>query len=160
MDSAEKQQFYRHFRPWFAAHPASPIYKHQQYDIILSALRQKARGEEFRSNQIEEYNLTCRFILQNDGASPVIISKSSEKQVVCEDDVYDIMLSAHLASNHGRRDTMYKRLANYEGVATRDLIQMFLKGCQTCELASGSVLSEPVAQNSNSFYEASFLHKK
>lgn len=158
MDSQEKQQFYRLFRPWLAAHPNSSICSRRQYNLILSAMRQKARGQEFGGDQLDEYNLSCRFVIQEEeGAStPIIVSKATEKQIVCEDDVYDIMLHQHIASNHGRRDTMCKRLVAYDGLAVRDLILMFLKCCQTCELANGAGVERPPAlQRSGSFYEVS-----
>lgn len=90
-DSDEKQRFNALFRPWLASHSSSSICTRQQYAQILSALRQKKRGEEFDGDQLDEYNLACRFVLQVDGMTTVVISKATDKQVVCEDEVYDVM---------------------------------------------------------------------
>lgn len=71
------------------------------------------------------------------------------------------MLQQHLASNHGRRDAMTKRLSLYDGLATRNLILMFLKCCQTCELANGVVAEKPAQlQRSGSFYEVREIFEK
>lgn len=81
MDSAEKIQFYKQFRQWFSLHPTSPICTRSQYNLILSALKQKARGQEFGNDQMEEYNLACKFKLDQGDSEPIIVAKGTEKQV-------------------------------------------------------------------------------
>jgi hypothetical protein len=134
-ESSEKLKFNAQLRIWLAAHPQTPIRSRQSYNLILRALRMKASGEEFSAAQMDEYNLSCRYSLQDDHPA-VIVSKASGKQIVSEADVYDIMMDAHLASNHGRRDTMCKKLGkrwgNFQGrdhdkISTRKCLSHFKK---------------------------------
>lgn len=143
------------FRLWLASHPTSPICNRQQFQTILNALRQKKRGQEFNSNQMDEYNLACRFVLQGDGTSPIIISKTTEKQIISEDDVYDIIQQVHLNTNHGRLPVLSKRLVGYNGLAETEIILLFLKCCKQCELTE----SAPQLQRSGSFYEVYFIRR-
>ena len=107
----------------------------EEYDSLLVEVRQASTALKKTSRQ---YYLLHRYeLLQCEGGDKLICKRSEQssniQHFVHLDDLYGVIMAAHLATKHGGRDKMLKVLEHHANV-TRECIDLFKSFCQHCQL--------------------------
>lgn len=99
----------------------------------LSDLAVETGGPKVHSRPGDS-NLLKRFDLAVYEDTRFLLKKGTDKRIVCAEETYEIINSAHIATGHGGRDITLKHLLEkFSNIGARQ-ISAFLSLCEECQL--------------------------
>lgn len=113
------------------------IFTKEKYDKILNMIQ----GAQFKAQKTrEEYQYCRRYAAVTiNGSSKLVVpdngvAPENLQYYVHDTDVFDILYDVHVNCGHGGRDKLVAKLHSQYKNITREIIVMFLKCCEICQM--------------------------
>ena len=116
----------------------------------LSDLALETEGQK-TSRRPGDSNLLKRFDLAVYDDTSFLLKKGTDKRIVCAEETYEIINSAHIATGHGGRDITLKHLLEKFSNISATQISAFISLCEECQLKrtrpKKSIVVKPILSN-------------
>ncbi|XP_014231687.1 KRAB-A domain-containing protein 2-like [Trichogramma pretiosum] len=110
------------------------IVKSKYDEIVQDVLRAKLSSEKKSAQQFRRLR---RFDVIEINDTNKLIAKCKDdaalKYYVPLEDMYDLLQKAHVSTGHGARDRLLKETSMKYANVTRELVNLFLSMCQSCQ---------------------------
>jgi hypothetical protein len=100
--------------------------KYRRIAVDLKHLRDTGKRTKFISNYYKRYEL-LEFM-----DTVTLVRSGTQKRVVAAEDLFDVINAAHIATNHGGRDSILKHLKEDFFNVTKHQVNTFLSMCDGC----------------------------
>lgn len=105
-----------------------PKDKYKKIAEGLKACKDTGKRSKFISNYYKRYELIDFF------GTLTLVRSGTQKRVVAAEDLFHVINSAHIQTNHGGRDSMLKNLKNDFFNVTKHQINTYLSLCEECKV--------------------------
>jgi len=128
--STKKSEFFKKIMELHSSQAKNTVLitkdKYRKIVIDLKVLRDTGRRTKFISNYYKRYEL----LEYRDTLT--LVRSGTQKRVVAAEDLFDVINSAHLSTNHGGRDSILKFLKDEFFNVTKHQVNTFLSICEGC----------------------------
>jgi len=137
----------------------SRLIRRSEYENKINRLNQLKEGAK---REPEDTNLIHSFELAVFGDVIVLMKRDTNKRVVCVEDMFDVISSAHSFTGHGGRTTTGTHLGKSFHNITRNQVAQFISQCEECQLKrtrprKGIVVKPILSKELNSRCQVSYV---
>ncbi len=153
----EKKHFYQqanqHLNTLNVKYREKAVITHDMSLKIIVCLQNKLTTKEVSSR----FMFWCRksFSLINIGLRCLLCDSKNKKPIITYEEMYDIYKRIHIESAHGGRDKCIDSLIVNYSWYNRDLLQIFIKNCSSCQKRKAilkPMLSKPIIALGEIYY--------